>query len=331
MENIDKSINDQNLQNLRTARKDKRHIPHTYVLYTMSGKEHETIQMMNTSISKHIEIPRSDSVVLYSNDEYFFCPTASFERKLHGERVVVEQRLYPGYIFLVTPDPLEFFLRMRDFQRFFHKFLRLMTNPKIAPISDKRDSESLKIAKAREEKWEKRRKGESVEEWVWRIFKYFVVPLSDEEESVVLGVCGLERDPFGNIVKRQDRISKDDIGKLIEKGFTMSDMFGPKATVVDYGDADKTDKSGKTDKTNKPLVTERDIQNPTGYNIFNADMSYGVKIGKRVFVTYGALVGREGDIRSFDRHKRECVINMNLLGRDVPIRMPLTVIKSMPG
>ena len=55
--------------------------------------------------------------------------------------------------------------------------------------------------------------------------------------------------------------------------------------------------------------------------------SYGVKEGDQVRILEGPLVGMEGLIKFIDRHKRMAVLETELFGRKVEMKMGLEVVK----
>ena len=55
--------------------------------------------------------------------------------------------------------------------------------------------------------------------------------------------------------------------------------------------------------------------------------SYGVKEGDQVRILEGPLVGMEGLIKFIDRHKRMAVLEAELFGRKVEMKMGLEVVK----
>lgn len=56
--------------------------------------------------------------------------------------------------------------------------------------------------------------------------------------------------------------------------------------------------------------------------------SYGVKEGDKVRILEGPLVGMEGLIKFIDRHKRMAVLEAELFGRRVEMKMGLEVVNS---
>lgn len=55
--------------------------------------------------------------------------------------------------------------------------------------------------------------------------------------------------------------------------------------------------------------------------------SVGVKVGQSVIITDGPMQGMEGMIKYIDRHKRMAVIEMDLFGRVLEMKLGLEVVK----
>ena len=57
-------------------------------------------------------------------------------------------------------------------------------------------------------------------------------------------------------------------------------------------------------------------------------MSFGVMEGDRVVVTAGPLLGREGWIRSVNRHKNLAFLEIEMFGRTLRTKVGLGVVKA---
>lgn len=268
--------------------------PHLYVLYTMSGQEHETIRILYRTV---IEEPK----------EYLFVPTAVFHKKIHGEDTPVEQRLYPGYIFLNTAEPVDFYNRLvgLGFGSSYGKYLRVLGN--FSP------QKSL---------WSPGKKtyGKNNRSSAGHLpapsgdaaagdFQYqtFLSRVSDDEEQFVLALCGLKRDAEGNIVRRTDLNAASgqegpagpaDIEEIMQIISARENPF-----TVSISHAVKLVKKGSKPGQRKP-----------------GDVKYRV--------IDGPLKGMEGNIVYVDAHRKIAKLKTVFMHREMEIRVPLAIVKT---
>ncbi len=62
---------------------------------------------------------------------------------------------------------------------------------------------------------------------------------------------------------------------------------------------------------------------------YRLGMSEGVMEQDQIFVTKGPLRGHEGRIQKIDRHKRLAFVEMDFLGRETLVRMPLEIVSKI--
>jgi len=63
---------------------------------------------------------------------------------------------------------------------------------------------------------------------------------------------------------------------------------------------------------------------------FCIEASTGLIKGKKTIVINGPLKGRENIIKKIDRSRRKALININIMGKCVPITVGLDIMKKMP-
>jgi transcriptional antiterminator NusG len=66
----------------------------------------------------------------------------------------------------------------------------------------------------------------------------------------------------------------------------------------------------------------------TGHNHM-AEMSLGVIEGDRLIVKQGALLGKEGIVKKIDRHRRIAVVEVEMFGQTIDMRLGLEVISKI--
>lgn len=99
----------------------------TYVIFTASGSEQKVVQ----EIQQQVLLP----------NEEIFCPTRILVKRIHGADRRVESSLYPGYIFLRTKDPENFFYRGREkLGVSLFQYMHMLRNDELLlPISDEEE------------------------------------------------------------------------------------------------------------------------------------------------------------------------------------------------
>jgi len=84
---------------------------------------------------------------------------------------------------------------------------------------------------------------------------------------------------------------------------------------------------------NKRDVAVRDKERLYWERLLNPDFcvtgSVGIIEGDRIRITSGALVGMESQIKKIDRHKREAIIEMEMMGAIRDVRVMLEVIEKI--
>lgn len=60
---------------------------------------------------------------------------------------------------------------------------------------------------------------------------------------------------------------------------------------------------------------------------FAVEMSRGIICGDRVIITDGPLLGRESIIRKINRHKKEAVIEIDIMGRATFVKVGLNIVQ----
>lgn len=177
---------------------------HLYVLYTMSGQEEHLMDLLYGSV---VEEPaaffREAGEIIPSSEECLFTPAAEFSKKIEGEEHRDKRKLYPGYIFLNTDRPVDFFTRLRgaNFYGTFGKYLKLLHN-------EGSDYDSQIVPGSAETDFNRK-----LEEQ----FGQFVSRISDEEEENVLRLCGLVRNDEGDIVKNRMVPVNEETAELLAK------------------------------------------------------------------------------------------------------------------
>ena len=59
------------------------------------------------------------------------------------------------------------------------------------------------------------------------------------------------------------------------------------------------------------------------------EASTGVIQGDKVIITDGPLIGRESIIKKINRHKKEAVVEMDILGQKIDVTVGLNIIKKI--
>lgn len=62
---------------------------------------------------------------------------------------------------------------------------------------------------------------------------------------------------------------------------------------------------------------------------FCIEMSKGIIVGDKVYITEGPLVGKESTIRKINRHKREALIELKFLGESRLIKVCLEIVEKI--
>lgn len=171
--------------------KDYTRRPHLYVLYTASGQEQELIQLLyKTIVEAPDETKISGELPFY--EEFLFSPVAMFSRKMQGQFTEVPRRLYPGYIFLSTNVPENFYCRLigTSFSSCYGKYLRML---KSSDMNNKAQGISSDVE-----------------------MQPYMARLSDGEEKGLLGLMGLKRDQNGNIVHSEEPVLSENERKRLE-------------------------------------------------------------------------------------------------------------------
>ena len=57
------------------------------------------------------------------------------------------------------------------------------------------------------------------------------------------------------------------------------------------------------------------------------EMSYGYMEGQKVTITEGPLKGFEGEIRKIDRHKRSCIVEIDMFGQKNRMTVGLEIVE----
>ena len=57
------------------------------------------------------------------------------------------------------------------------------------------------------------------------------------------------------------------------------------------------------------------------------EMSYGYIEGQKVNITQGPLKGLEGEIRKIDRHKRSCIVEIDMFGQKTRMTVGLEIVE----
>lgn len=291
--------------------------PHLYVLYTMSGEEQELINLLYKTLVEVPDTSRSpladaidknpegddragqgySNVVIPFYDECLFSPIAIFKRKFHGQYVDIPKRLYPGYIFLNTNVPEDFYNRLirTNFFSRYGKSLRVLRDFDAAKSEAKKFSDSVISPDDRE-------------------FKAYMARLDDEEEKNLFSLFRLERDEHGNVVRsRTNDLSDEMKEKLRNAGVNL----------------EKPDE--QRDEWNCLYRKNAEYGSPAPDENFVVLPSTGVKIGtgpgSKIVVYHGPLEGKEGQIVKVNRHKRIAWIKVPFMGSERVIQMPLSVVK----
>lgn len=291
--------------------------PRLYVLYTMSGEEQEMINLLYKTIVKVPDTSRAQAaegtdlepengqeqgsgyagVVIPFYDECLFSPMAIFNRKFHGQYIDIPKRLYPGYVFLNTNVPDDFYNRMvqANFFSRYGKSLRVLRDVDAAKSAAKSFSESNVVIDKPE-------------------FETYMARFSEEEERSLLSLFALERDDHGNVVRSRTNDLSEEMREKLEKA-------GVRLNEADKKDNDISEMMKKRARYGSPAPEANFVVLP----------STGVKIGtgpgSKIVVYDGPLKGREGLIVKVNRHKRIAWIRVPFMGTERLIQMPLSVVK----
>ena len=57
-----------------------------------------------------------------------------------------------------------------------------------------------------------------------------------------------------------------------------------------------------------------------------AEMTVGFIVGDKITVTQGPLMGLEGSIRKIDRHKRQCIVEVDMFGQKIQTKVGLEIV-----
>ena len=71
---------------------------------------------------------------------------------------------------------------------------------------------------------------------------------------------------------------------------------------------------------------EEDFLRRLGGDDHIAEMSVGFIIGDKITVTQGPLMGLEGSIRKIDRHKRQCIVEVDMFGQKIQTKVGLEIV-----
>lgn len=100
----------------------------TYVLFTESGQEQDVLHAVQTWLLRP--------------DERIYCPTRVLVKRVRGRDTVVEQNLYPGYLFIDTDHPMDLLQRGKCSKGkiLFHYTRLLLTDRELHPLSQQEQS-----------------------------------------------------------------------------------------------------------------------------------------------------------------------------------------------
>ncbi len=59
----------------------------------------------------------------------------------------------------------------------------------------------------------------------------------------------------------------------------------------------------------------------------NIEVSEGLIEGDKIIVTQGPLIGKESMIKKINRHRREAIVELEILGKIVPVTLGLDILK----
>lgn len=64
---------------------------------------------------------------------------------------------------------------------------------------------------------------------------------------------------------------------------------------------------------------------------YRVEASKGIMVGDKVFVTEGALKGHESVIKKIDRHNKKAMIQAEIMGRTVQVKVGLEIVEKVPS
>lgn len=76
-----------------------------YVIHTISGREHNLIQFIESNIDSNLV-------------KECFVPKRERSKKFNGKRQTITERLFPGYVFVITPKPEQLFFELKQYPNF---------------------------------------------------------------------------------------------------------------------------------------------------------------------------------------------------------------------
>ena len=291
-----------------------------YVIYTQSGNEKKVMKLLyGSGIVNRQENHNESNIIASPHQELLFAPTSTFEKpmsvrgyskglkddanKANEKKIFHDIRcIYPGYVFINTDKPVDFYYRVtkpNSFYDIFGENLKVLKNH-ISPKDSVQNTTSIAyesnkdiISEGPEAEW----------------FRNHIAQLSPEEESGVLGLCNLKRTEDGSIV----RVGDSWLNAIGDDPFHIR-----KSYAVKYVKKVKNDgKAVETQKTEKAADGKWHMS------------SSGVSIGSRLVVTDGPLKGREGDIVYVNRHKQFVRMRTVFMGTTTEITLPLEIIEVM--
>lgn len=284
------------------------------------------------------------TIIKESDQEYLFVPTAIFHKKIHGEETPVEQRLYPGYIFLNTAEPVDFYNRLIGvrYASSFGKYLRVLADFEPEKAAKTAGSRSRRTASGTEGNSGAPAPGDGDGTSVSPVEAHefheqtFLARISDEEERFVLALCGLRRDDAGNILRREDMAGEGSETGVVDEAGLLELLTQVRAGNEDIVGARQT-VHGSSGERGQNSRRSRDHSDRS----FTVNMSHAVKLVKKgsrpgerrpgdvkYRILDGPLKGMEGDIVYVDAHKRTATLRTVFMHREMEIRVPLTIVKT---
>ena len=285
-----------------------------YVIYTQSGNEKKVMEVLyGSGIVKRQDNYNEGSIIASPHQELLFTPTSTFEKsmnvrgsgkglkddanKANEKKILHDIRyIYPGYVFINTDKPIDFYYRVTKPNSVFDIFgvkLKVLkkhissddTVLNTAPVAYVSNKDI--ISEGPEAEW----------------FRNHIAQLSPKEESGVLSLCNLKRTEDGSIVRVGDSNIIGDDPFHIRKSYAVKYV----RKVKNDGEA------AETQKTEKAADGKWHMS------------SSGGLIGSRLVVTDGPLKGREGDIVYVNRHKQFVRIRTVFMGATTEITLPLEI------
>lgn len=287
-----------------------------YVIYTQSGNEKKVMELLyGSGIVNRPDNYNESSIIASPHQELLFAPTSTFEKtisvrrfgkglkddanKANEKKIFHDIRyIYPGYVFINTDKPVDFYYRVTKPNSVFGIFgmnLKVLKNH-ISPKDIVQNTTSIAYVNNKNIISE-----EPEAEW----FKNHIAQLSPKEESGVLGLCNLKRTEDGSIVRVGD---------------SWLDTIGDDPFHIRKSYAVKYVRKFKND--GKVVETQKNEKAADGKWHMS---SSGGMIGSRLVITDGPLMGREGDIVYVNRHKKFVRMRTVFMGATTEITLPLEI------